>query len=82
MPYVVITCVDVIKKLKGKQITRSKFGQMCKDALDKEEIYPDEVGFSRKNPYGSLLRWLVAKGVVTVNEIGGKSDKISIVTQE
>ncbi len=80
-PYIVITCMDVITSLNGKQITRSQFGQMCKDALGKEEIYPDEVGFSRKNPYGSLLRWLVSKGVVTVKEIGGKSDKISIVVQ-
>jgi len=80
-PYVVMTCMDIIKRLNGKQITRSQFGQMCKDALDEEEIYPDEVGFSRKNPYGSLLRWLFVKGVVAVNEIGGKSDKISIVAQ-
>jgi len=80
-PYVVMTCIDVIKNLKGKQITRSQFGQLCKEALDEEECYPDEVGFSRKNPYGSILRWLERQEVIKVSEKAGKSDKVLIVVQ-
>jgi len=80
-PYVVMTCMDVVTSLKGERITRSQFGQQCKEALDEEECYPDEVGFSRRNPYGSLLRWLDRQGVITVNEVTGKPDMISIVVQ-
>ena len=80
-PYVVITCMDVIRGLRGKPISRGQFGNLCKEALDEEECYPDEVGFSRRNPYGSLLRWLERRGVITVNEVFGKTDMISIVVQ-
>lgn len=80
-PYVIETCMDVIRGLKGKPISRAHFGNLCKVALDSEECYPDEVGFSRRNPYGSLLRWLERRGVISVTEETGKSDAISIVVQ-
>lgn len=80
-PYVIVTCMDVIRGLKGKPISRGHFGNLCKEALDEEECYPDEVGFSRRNPYGSLLRWLERQGVIAVNEVSGKTDMISITIQ-
>lgn len=81
-PYVIEICMDVIRGLKGKPISRARFGSLCKNALEPEECYPDEVGFSRRNPYGSLLRWLERRGVISVTEETGKSDAISIVVQD
>lgn len=77
-PYVVTQCVEVIKKIDGKPITRSHFGTLCKDKLKEDEIYPGDAGFSRKNPYGSVLGWLQRQGIVRVTTINEKSGTISI----
>ena len=80
-PYVIKTCIDVIRGLKGKPISRAHFGNLCKAELESEDCYPDDVGFSRRNPYGSLLRWLERREIISVTEEVGKSDTISIVVQ-
>ncbi len=77
-PYVVMKCLEVVKQLNGKAISRSEFGNLCKQKLIADEIYPSDVGFSRKNPYGSLLGWLERNGLVKVIAAQGKKDTISI----
>ena len=77
-PFVVSECVDVIDEVNGGPISRSDFGNRCKDRLDKAEVYPQDVGFSRRNPYGSVLRWLEANGVVRVVPAQGKGNRVRI----
>ncbi|MBI2166597.1 MAG: helix-turn-helix domain-containing protein [Chloroflexi bacterium] len=77
-PFVVTECVDVVRGLNGRQITRAEFGSLCKSRLDEEGAYPYEVGFSAKNPYSSVLRWLDRQGIVEITEVTGKSDTVSI----
>ena len=77
-PFVVVECVSVIKKMKEQPIGRGEFGAMCKKALDEYEYFPEDVGFSRRNPYRSLLRWMETHGVVDVVPAGGKANKVSI----
>ena len=81
VPFVVTSCTEVIRELNGKAVSRSQFGSMCHDALEEDEIYPDNVGFSRRNPYGSLLRWLERHEIIKVTEVGGKKDNIRIAMQ-
>lgn len=76
-PYLVAECVEVIKALKGEPVKRGSFGQCCRERLQKNEIYPQDVGFSRRNPYGSLLTWLESQGIVEVR-IVKEPDLISI----
>ena len=77
-PFVITECIEVIRELKGKPISRAEFGSNCKSRLEEDEIYPDDVGFSRRNPYGSLLRWLEAQGIVEMTKVRGKSDSVVI----
>ena len=77
-PFVVSECVKVIDALKGEPITRSEFGNRCKDRLNHDGVYPQDVGFSRRNPYGSVLRWLEANGVVRVVPTSGKGNRVRI----
>ena len=77
-PYVVTECVEVIKELNGKSITKSEFGSLCRQRLDESEVYPDDVGFSRRNPYGSLLRWLQGQGVISVADVPGRPKFVTI----
>ena len=77
-PFVVSECVKVIDALKREPITRSDFGNRCKDRLEEDGIYPQDVGFSRRNPYGSVLRWLEANGVVRVVPTSGKGNRVRI----
>lgn len=81
-PNVIVTCMEVIKGLKGKVISRANFGILCKKELDSQQLYPNDVGFSRKNPYGSLLRWLERRGIISITEKKGRSDSISIVMHD
>lgn len=76
-PYLIMECIEVIKTLKGEPITRSNFGQLCREKLQKYEVYPQDEGFSKRNPYGSLLTWLEKQGLVTVRIIK-EPDIISI----
>ena len=80
-PFVIAECVVVIKQLKGKPITRAQFGALCKLRLDESEIYPYDAGFSSRNPYGSVLRWLERQGIVRVDETDGKSPAMTIALQ-
>ena len=76
--FVVTECVEVIRELNGEAISKSEFGNRCKNRLDYSAIYPDDVGFSRRNPYGSLLRWLEAQGLVVTTPVSGKPDLVTI----
>ncbi len=76
--FVVSTCIDVIKEIGGKPISRSAFGQRCYQALEDAEVFPDSVGFSKNRPYASLLRWLELQGLVSVQEISSKKDTITV----
>lgn len=77
-PFVITECIDVVRGLNERPVTRAEFGSLCKSRLDGEEVYPYEVGFSSRNPYGSILRWLERQGVVDIAEVPGKPDAISI----
>lgn len=77
-PFVITECVDVVRGLNGRHITRAEFGSLCKNRLANAEIYPEEVGFSSKNPYGSVLRWLERQGVVETSDVPGKPDTVFI----
>ncbi len=76
-PYVIVECVEVIKELKGQNIKRGAFGQRCRERLEKNDIYPQDVGFSQRNPYGSLLTWLERQGIVEVRTVK-EPDLISV----
>ena len=77
-PYVITTCIDVIKESGGIPITRSEFGTQCKNKLDEDEIYPGDAGFSQNNPYGSVLRWLETQGIISMMPVDEQSGTISI----
>ena len=77
-PFVVSECVEVIKDLKGEPISRADFGNRCSARLEESEVYPGDVGFSRRNPYGSVLRWLEKQGVVTTTKVPRKPDWVTI----
>ncbi len=77
-PFVITECVEVIKELKGKPIGRAEFGNRCNDRLEESEVYPGDVGFSRRNPYGSALRWLEKQGIVTTAKVSGQPDSVTI----
>lgn len=77
-PYVVTQCVDVIRDLNGKPVSRARFGSLCHDVLEEDGCFPDDVGFSRRNPYGSLLKWLERQGIIKIIETDSKKDLIKI----
>ena len=77
-PFVITECTEVIKDLNGKAIHKGEFGTLCKIRLDEYEIYPDDVGFSKRNPYGSVLRWLEAQGFIVTTAVSGKPDLVTI----
>lgn len=77
-PFVITECLEVIKELNEEAISKSEFGNRCKSRLDEYEIYPDDVGFSRRNPYGSVLRWLEAQGFIATTAVSGKPDLVRI----
>ncbi len=77
-PFVVTECIEEIKELNGEAVSKGDFGNRCKERLDKSALYPDDVGFSRRNPYGSLLRWLEAQGLIVTTPVLGKSDLVTI----
>lgn len=76
-PYLVVECLDVIKGLKGKPVNRGTVGQYFRERLEEHGIYPADVGFSQRNPYGSLLTWLESHGIVEVRTVK-EPDLISI----
>ncbi len=76
-PYVVAECMEVVRELKGKPISKGDFGQQCRERLEEDEVYPSDVGFSRRNPYGSLLTRLESQGVLEVKRVR-EPDLISI----
>ncbi len=76
-PYIVVECMEVIRSLNGENIHKASFGQRCHDRLQENGIYPQDAGFSRRNPYVSLLTWLEKQGLVTVRTIK-EPDIISI----
>jgi transcriptional regulator with XRE-family HTH domain len=76
-PYLVVECVGAIRELKSKPVTRGTIGQYLRERLEEHEIYPQDVGFSRRNPYGSLLTWLESHGVLEVRTVK-EPDLISI----
>ena len=77
-PFVVTECVEVIRELNGEAISRSEFGNLCKHRLDESALYPDDVGFSRRNPYGSLLQWLEAQRLVVTTPVPGNPNLVTI----
>ncbi len=77
-PYVAVKCIEVIRELDGGPITRSEFGQQCHAALEEDGIFPDSVGFSKNRPYASLLRWLEVQELVTVKDVRGNGNRITI----
>ena len=77
-PFVITECVQVIRELKGKAIGKAEFGNRCKSRLEEAEVYPGDAGYSKRNPYGSVLRWLEAQGMVTTTKVPGKPDSMTI----
>ena len=77
-PFVVTECVEVIKELNGEAISKGEFGNRCKNRLDESAIYPDDVGFSRRNPYGILLQWLEAQGFIVITSVSGRPKLVTI----
>ena len=77
-PFVITECVQVIRNLKGRAISKAEFGNRCKSRLEEAEVYPGDVGYSKRNPYGSVLRWLEAQGMVTTTKVPGKPDSMTI----
>lgn len=67
-PYVVVEAMNVLRTLLGKALSKSEIGNEIKAALDEDHIYPQDAGFSSRNPYGSLLGWLQLKGVLLLKE--------------
>ena len=76
--FVLSTCVDVIRELNGQSISRSEFGQRCHQALADDGIFPSDVGFSKNRPYASLLRWLELQQLVSVKDVPGNGNLITI----
>lgn len=77
-PYVIAECMEVVKTTKGKPINRSEFGNKCKERLEDTGIFPGDVGYSRRNPYGSVLRWLEREGIVKTSPAKDERDSIVI----
>ena len=79
-PYITVKCMEVVKELGGRPVTKAEFGNMCKSVLDETgfEIFPEDANFSHKRPYASVLKYLEVNGLVRVRELGRGSDTISI----
>ena len=77
-PFVISECMDVIDELAGEPVNKADFGNLCKQRLDDNDVYPHQVGFSKRNPYGSVLRWLEQRGAVDVVEDTRNPDTVSI----
>jgi transcriptional regulator with XRE-family HTH domain len=76
-PYVVVKSLEALTASKEKMVSTDAFGNICKRALDDAAVYPQDVGFSTKNPYGSLARWLEVRGLVKTSK-QGKAQKAMI----
>ena len=77
-PFVICECVEIIKNLKGKPINKSEFGNQCKKRLEEYAVYPEDVGFSKRNPYGSVLQWLEAQGIIRANRAPRTPNSVTI----
>ena len=77
-PFVIIECVEVVRELEGRPIRKADFGNRCKERLEEEAIYPGDVGFSKRNPYGTLLRWLEAQGIIETTKVSGDPESVTI----
>jgi transcriptional regulator with XRE-family HTH domain len=75
-PYVLMKCLEVFNSLNGKKITRKTLDDLCKKALDREGIYPQDAGFSKRRPYVSVLSWLEQHALVEVETVGDEEDSI------
>ena len=77
-PFVITECVEVIKEIEGKSLNRAEFGNRCKIRLEEYALYPEDVGFSKRNPYGSVLRWLEAQGLIRATKAPRKPDSVTL----
>lgn len=81
-PYVVVKSLEALKSSKDKVVSTASFGNICKRVLDEAAIYPQDVGFSAKNPYGSLARWLEVRGLVkTGNQSQSQQATIQVLSK-
>jgi hypothetical protein len=71
-------CLEVIRKLKGESIRLTEFGNKCQQKLDEDEVYPQDVGFRKSRPYGSLLTRLERMDIIQVTHLTGERDLVSI----
>ena len=76
-PYVVVKRLEALTHSKDNAVSTAAFGNICKQALDDAAVYPQDVGFSTKNPYGSLARWLEVRGLVKTSR-QGKAQRATI----
>jgi hypothetical protein len=77
-PLVMMRCLEVIRKLKGEPIRLTEFGNKCQQKLDEDEVYPQDVGFRKSRPYGSLLTRLERMDIIQVTHLTGERDLVSI----
>ena len=64
-PYVTVKCMEVVRALNGRAITKGEFGNQCKKTLEETdyEIFPEDAGFSPKRPYASVLKHMELNGL-------------------
>ena len=67
-PFIISECMQVVRELDGQPISRADFGNLCKTRLGHHDVLPQQAGFSRRNPYGSVLRWLEQQEAVELTE--------------
>ncbi len=79
-PYIAINCMEAVRQLNGRPVTKGEFGNLCKSVLDEtgDGIFPEDADFSPRRPYASVLKHMDLNGLVKVRDLGSGSNKVSI----
>ncbi len=84
-PYVVLKCLEVARKLKGKTINKANFGDLCRRKLADNGHGLDEIddimrgaGFTSNRPYASALTHMDSMGMIKVQNVGNDPNRITI----
>ncbi len=63
---VIADCIAVIKSLNGKAVKKVDIGNRFKQAFDRHNTTPQDLGFNKNHLTKSLLSWLVKQNAITM----------------
>ena len=84
-PYMVVKCYEVALELVGSPITKSAFGDRCRQALGEDGLEGDEYeelledsGFSLNRPFASALQHMHTMDILNVKPTGNDPARVTI----